>query len=333
MVRGEWSRRGGRVLLYTLPTAGLTLAALAVAPELLRAARTASAAQPHWMGLAAAGFLCAAIASAGAWWSALRASNGTIQFVDATSRYAVGSLVNTFVPARLGDAVRIGLLSRAFEERNCLLRTTGVFAFLGIARAAALALVLLPAVARGLLPARLLVVSAGLVLAATTGALVVRRRAGKRVSILLDPFALICSLRVSVRIVGWQVLGTLARVTAAAASAAALGVPNPVAAAVIIVPALELSSLLPLTPGNIGITSAVIALALKAHGLGMGTALAVGIAFHAVETVVGVSFGLVGTVRLVGTRFPLVPRLAAAGALLAAFVVVGGMLGSLPDVT
>ena len=35
---------------------------------------------------------------------------------DANARYGVGSLVNTFLPARLGDAVRFGLFSRALPS-------------------------------------------------------------------------------------------------------------------------------------------------------------------------------------------------------------------------
>ena len=48
--------------------------------------------------------------------------------------------------------------------------------------------------------------------------------------------------------------------------------------------------------------------------MGAESALAVGITFHAIETIVGVSFGLAGTLKLIGLRFPLVPRVAAAAA-------------------
>jgi predicted membrane-bound spermidine synthase len=63
-------------------------------------------------------------------------------------------------------------------------------------------------------------------------------------------------------------------------------------AALLVVPALELSGAMPLTPGNVGLTSGAVAMALRAHGVGLTTALTTGIAFHAVETVAGIVFGL-----------------------------------------
>ena len=319
--------------MCTLATAAVVLASLRAGPLVGQAISDAGSAEPSWIVGAGAGFLAAALASAGAWRAALRTCNGTIGLVDAASRYAVGSLVNTFVPARLGDAVRISLLSRAFESRDRLLTTTGVFLYLGLARAAVLTLVLLGAVVWGLLPASFLVLPVGvLVLAGGLVAWAHRfspRLSGGRLSAL----ACIPSAEPSLEALLWLVVSTLARVAAAAATAAALGVPKPLAAAAIIVPVLEVANLVPMTPGNVGITSAVVALALKAQHIGMSNALAVGVVFHAVETIVGISFGLAGTLSLVGQRYPLVPRGAAVAGVLVILVGVGGVLGMLPDVT
>src|SRR5207253_5739033 len=101
------------------------------------------------------------------------------------------------------------------------------------------------------------------------------------------------------RIAGWIFLATLARLGAAASIAAALGVHGPLAAAVMIVPALDLAGTMPLTPGNVGITSGAVAMALSAHGVPMTAALTTGIAFHAVETVAGVVCGLASALFLV----------------------------------
>ena len=57
------------------------------------------------------------------------------------------------------------------------------------------------------------------------------------------------------------------RVLAATAIAAAFGVDQPLAAAVLIIPALDLAGILPLTPGNVGVASAAVAFALTAHGV------------------------------------------------------------------
>jgi hypothetical protein len=95
------------------------------------------------------------------------------------------------------------------------------------------------------------------------------------------------------------------------AIAAALGVNGPVLAALIILPTLDLAGLIPLS-GNVGITSGAVAVALQTHGVGLEQALATGLAFHAVETISGISCGVAG-VFLLGTR-KRVYVLAAAGA-------------------
>ena len=74
------------------------------------------------------------------------------------------------------------------------------------------------------------------------------------------------------------------RLAAATAIAAAFGVEQPLVAALLIVRALDLAGILPLTPGNVGVASAAVAFALKAHGVGSEVALTAGIAFGAVET-------------------------------------------------
>ena len=89
----------------------------------------------------------------------------------------------------------------------------------------------------------------------------------------------------------WPLVSTAAKVLAAACAGAALGLHHPLAAALVIVPALELAALLPLTPGNIGMTSAAVAIALRGQGVPLAAAIGTGIAVHAVETLVGLGFG------------------------------------------
>jgi uncharacterized membrane protein YbhN (UPF0104 family) len=76
------------------------------------------------------------------------------------------------------------------------------------------------------------------------------------------------------------------------------------------VPAMCLASAVPSTPGNVGVSSGAVAMALSLVGVGFQEALAVGIAFHAVETLVSLTAGLVGMlvvakpqIRVPGLRF------------------------------
>ena len=73
-------------------------------------------------------------------------------------------------------------------------------------------------------------------------------------------------------------------------------------AAFLIVPAVELAAILPLTPGNIGVAGAAVAFALRAQGVEGDLALASGIAFNAVETLASMAFGSVGALYLAAPR-------------------------------
>jgi uncharacterized membrane protein YbhN (UPF0104 family) len=130
------------------------------------------------------------------------------------------------------------------------------------------------------------------------------------------------------RIVGWIGLATLGRVAAAASIGAALGVPRSLAAALIIVPALDVASLLPLTPGNVGLTSGAVAVALQAHGVGLTEAVSAGIAFHAVETAISVLYGLIGALVVAGDSIPATRRWLLAGVTACAVLAAVATLGA-----
>ena len=213
--------------------------------------------------------------------SAWRAATGLEDRADAIARYGVGSLVNSLVPAHAGDAVRVALFARAAHDKRLLTAGKAVVG-VGAARLLITGVLLLAMVFPWVLPALLAVPLLG-------------------------------------RVARWVAAATAARLVAAAAIAAALGLPSPLLAALLILPAIDLAGLLPLTPGNIGLKSGAIALALQAHGVDGTTALSTGIALHAVETVVGLAFGSASVLYL--AQVP-VPRWAVAGAtaLLAAAV-------------
>ena len=95
-----------------------------------------------------------------------------------------------------------------------------------------------------------------------------------------------------------------------------------------IVPALDVAGTVPLTPGNVGITSGAVAVALQAHGISFTQALAAGIAFHAVETAVGIAFGLGSLVWLAPYPSPGGRRLALLAATASASLAVAGTLSA-----
>src|SRR4051794_5656128 len=284
----------------------LALAAVAATPQLLgkqvsNAFEALGGADPKWLWIAGIGFLLSVAGSAASWRWAIRTCGGSLTLMDACARYGAGSLVNTFVPARAGDAVRIGLFSRVLPNRERLWTTGGAFAALGAARAVVLAVLVVAGAIAGFVPLWPLLVALALVCAGVAAVLRARRyeSAGGRLSHLLDAFrALGRRPGGAARLVAWIALSTAGRLAAATAVGAALGIHQPLAAAIVIVPALDIAGLVPITPGNVGVTSGAIAIAFQANGVSFTHGLAAGIAFHAVETAVGIMFGLASLVWL-----------------------------------
>jgi uncharacterized membrane protein YbhN (UPF0104 family) len=293
--------------LIPAAASALTLALLAVAfaPQLLgselqRALAGLSSARPIWLWLAGVCFLCSLVGTAGAWRCAIGLVGGRLGWLDAGARYGIGSLINSFAPARLGDVARLALFSRALDSEDRLWRASGSVVVIGAARALVLALLVVAGSLAGALPLWPVLMLTGLSGIVALAAMRTRNRTARtHIGHVLDAFgALGREPKRGARIAGWIAFSTVARLGAAASIAAALGIHSPLIAAVLIVPVLELSGTMPLTPGNVGLTSGAIAMALRAHGVGMTTALTTGIAFHAVETVAGIVFGLASVLFL-----------------------------------
>jgi uncharacterized membrane protein YbhN (UPF0104 family) len=197
---------------------------------------------------------------------AWRAATGVPDPVDAAARYGVGSLVNSVVPMHAGDAVRLALFAQA-SPNGGLLKAGRALAGVGVTRLACAGILLLAAI---------------------------------------QPFALAALALVSMlgRVPAWVTAATAGRVVAATAIAASVGVDDPFLTALLVVPAIDLAGALALTPGNLGVKSGAIAIALKAQGVDLTTALSTGLAFHAVETMVGITFGALCTLYLARARVP-----------------------------
>jgi uncharacterized membrane protein YbhN (UPF0104 family) len=310
------------------------LAVLAAAPQLLGGVvadgiHGLSEASPGWLWLAAAGFAGSLAAAASAWMLALTRCGGETSRADATARYCTGSLVNALAPARVGSAVRIGLLARTLRGDGRLWTVGGIAASIAAVRALWLALVLALGSASGVLPRWPI---AALLLAAAVAVVVAWRardsRPGSRAAHVLDVFRILgrCPYA-AVQLAGWVGLSMAAKIGAAAAVAAALGVERPLAAALLIIPALDLAGLLPLTPGNVGVASAAVAFALGAHGVETDVAVSAGIAFGAVETLTTLACGFASLLYFAAQRAT-VSRWQPAAAAVTGCLVLGAAFGA-----
>jgi uncharacterized membrane protein YbhN (UPF0104 family) len=264
-------------------------------------------ADPRWLWLGGACFFGVIAASGCAWRCALRRCGGeAIGAGDATARYGAGSLVNALAPAGAGGAVRVALFSRTLPVNERIWVAAGVAGVIGLARGPVLALLVLAAAATGALPAWPVAVLAAALPTGVLMAWLARRwRPHVRVAHVLDAFrALGGCPRAVAAVVGWIGLATACRVAAAAAVLAALGVEDPARAALVMIPALALAGLFPVTPGNLGVGSGAAAVALALTGVPFPAALSAGIAFQALETAVSLLAGAAGIAYLASPPAP-----------------------------
>src|SRR3954453_4583028 len=84
------------------------------------AIHTVGTADPNWLFAAGACFIVATVAAAGSWRCAVGNAGGKTSLPDACARYGAGSLVNTFVPFRAGDAPPIPHLTRRVRAREAV---------------------------------------------------------------------------------------------------------------------------------------------------------------------------------------------------------------------
>jgi uncharacterized membrane protein YbhN (UPF0104 family) len=268
-------------------------------------------ASPGWLWIAAAGFAASLVAGACGWASALGRCAGETSPADATARFCTGSLVNALAPARLGTAVRFALFARVLPGEGRLWTVGGIATSLSAVRGLWLALVLALGSASGALPRWPILALLGAVLAAAVFAWCIRDtkpKPGTKWQHAFDVFRVLgrCPWAAA-RIIGWVGLSMALRLGAAAGIAAAFGIERPLEAALLIIPALDLAGLLPLTPGNVGVSSAAVAFALAAHGAPSNLAVSAGIAFGAVETLTTLGMGAAGLLYFAGRQAD-VPR-------------------------
>jgi uncharacterized membrane protein YbhN (UPF0104 family) len=281
-----------------------------------------------WLGLAAFGFLAAFVCTVGAWHAALTNAGARICPRQAAARLGIGSMVNSFAPAKLGDAVKIALCSRAIDAPGRLWTAGGAYAGLTATRSLTLAGLVVAASVTGAMPLwPVFVLVGGAVAVGATAALSTRLRSHFRIAQLLAGVSSLArSPRTLAIVVSWTVGMQLARVAGTLGVVIALGLPHPLLAALVILPALDVAGAIPLTPGGIGLGSGAVAMVLASRGIGMTQALAVGLAIQTVETLVSISCGAIGVVYLLRPNArarQLASRVAIVGASTAAAAGVG----------
>ena len=323
---GRQLGRGYAVGVALLIVGGMALAATRIGRGAFDSALSSlSNARPGWLLVAAGAFAVGLFCSAAAWSRGLRACGSEATYPDVCARYSVGSLVNAVAPASLGGVVRLGLLSQTLRGEERVWRAGGIGGAVAAARALSLSVLIVLAAVWAEVPLWPAPVLAAVVLSVVFVCMRLSRRVSGHIRSLLQVFCTFHrSYRAGTTLLAWVFLAAAARVAAAAAMAVSLGVQRPIFVAIVLVTAVSLSGVLPLTPGNFGTGAGAVALALHGTGVAVGPALAVGVAFQAVETFTGMTLGLAGLAALASPASR-VRRLSLAAALVGAVAVSVGL--------
>jgi uncharacterized membrane protein YbhN (UPF0104 family) len=236
-------------------------------------------------------------ATSAAWRSVLDSCGEQLTFREAWGCYGVGCLANTVLPGRMGEAVRVASFARRSSHRRSRWLACGVSATIGLGQSVVFAAVLTAGAVSGLFPvwaaALSLALPAGGVLA---GALAVRRRGDGRIASLATAATL--APKAWARALGWVAVSGAGRLLTAVAVLQALSVPHPVAGAFVAIGARAVGGAVPFAPGGAGVGAAAMAIGLSRTGVDTGTALAVAVSFHTLETAASVLFGATGWLLL-----------------------------------
>jgi uncharacterized membrane protein YbhN (UPF0104 family) len=251
---------------------------LAASERLVDAAQELHEAAQPLLAVSAVCFAAAVCCAGLAWRAGLAGCHACVTSADAIGRYAVGSLVNAAAPLRLGGALRLALFARVGGVRA----TAATAAAVGAARSACLCALAIAAASNGVLPwwAAFVPLAAGL--AATGISVAVCRRHGGAIMVAFP----------------WIAAATAARLAGIATAVTAVGAENPVLAAFIVLPAMELAATVPLTPGNLGVGTVAAATAVAACGAPAETALAGALAIGLCETAASLVLGALGACAL-----------------------------------
>jgi uncharacterized protein (TIRG00374 family) len=269
----------------------------------------------HWVAAAVGLNLLSVVVRAVAWRTVIVQAMPPPhpRFMLVFSAFSVGLFANAVLPGRIGELARVAVLQRKLPEREgawaTLLGT--VFAHRVFDLVAAMALVIFVVTTTHIpdwaVTSILAVVSAAVVLMSVAvvsaqrhqlsdlgGLSSVRkvvRLARHGLGVMREPYAaaLACA---------FQVLGWTCQLFAVWTAMHAFGIHKPLPAAGLVLMLMNVATLFPLWPGNVGLVQAAIAIPLRQYyNVPRATGVAFGFGLQAIEASVGVGVGLIFLAR------------------------------------
>jgi glycosyltransferase 2 family protein len=269
----------------------------------------------RWIGAALALNLVSVVIRALSWRTVITQALPEPQqppFPRVFSAFAVGLLANAVLPGRIGELARVAVLSRRmprgqgatgrllgsvfahrlFDLVPALLLTAFVLTTAKIPDWAVTSLLVVAVVGGALFLATTLV--AGLdQRPLPEGAKAARRllaMARQGLHVMREPFA--AAAAALLQTAGWFV-----QLLAVWAAMHAFGIEEHLPAAGLVLLLMNVATIFPLWPGNIGLLQAVVALPLVSYGVAYPTGLAFGVGLQVLEMSVGVGIGLLFLTR------------------------------------
>jgi uncharacterized membrane protein YbhN (UPF0104 family) len=235
-------------------------------------------------------------------------------FVHVLSAFGVGLFANAVVPGRLGELARVATLRRHLPDAPvgtsaALVGTVFAHRLFDLVPATILVVwVLLTAEVPHWAVVTLLIAAAvgfALFTIAWMGARrhqrpVVREGVGSARHLLAMARQGLSVLNAPVPLAGavlLQCLGWLMQLLAVYAAMQGFGIDAPLPAAGLVLVLMNIATIVPLWPGNVGLVQAAVALPLRNYGVPYATGFAYGIALQAIEMACGIGLGLIALAR------------------------------------
>jgi uncharacterized protein (TIRG00374 family) len=229
------------------------------------------------------------------------------------SAFSVGLFANAVLPGRIGELARVAVLNRRMPQRGMWPTLLGtVFAHRVFDLVAMIVLILYVAVTAHIpdwaVTSLIAVVVAGVTLF-TVAVLSARTHRMTRVeeglgavrkAVRLARYGLAVMRRPAAAAAAcfFQVLGWTCQLFAVYTSMRAFGIDKPLPAAGLVLVLMNVATIFPLWPGNVGLVQAAVALPLsRYYGVAKAKGIAFGFGLQAIEASVGVGIGLIFLAR------------------------------------
>lgn len=307
-LRAIWLRLGA-----VLPVAAGVIALLWWrGPSLHGIASAFAAVQWEWVVGAIALNLASVVVRSLAWQTVIHSAmpEPRPRFALTFSAFSVGLLANAVLPGRIGELARVAVLTRKFPGRRGLWATlVGTVVAHRVFDVVAVVLLVIYVLVTAKIPAwaitsLLIVIGVGTGL--FTFALASARRhhrtdglddgvgaARRLVTMARHGLGVMHEPAAAAGAIFFQCLGWLCQLLAVWTAMRAFQIHAPLPAAGLVLLLMNVATIFPLWPGNVGLVQAAIALPLVSYGVTYQTGVAYGFGLQAIEASVGIGVGLI----------------------------------------